>query len=520
MIASSSPVGPQRPIPVVSRPQPPLGVLVFVVGAAALGIEIAAVRLLAPYFGASMIIWANTIGVVLVALSAGYWWGGRLADRWPSITKLCAVVMTAALFTALLPLVARPALDVGVDALESIAAGAFIASLIATLALIAVPVLLLGTVAPWALRLGIDGATPAGVGTLAGRLYALSTLGSLIGTLATALFLVPTIGTRRTFLFFALLLSIVAWSGLRKRRVTILAPLAIAAMTLVPPGSIKDSASYGSVIFETETDDQYVRVVERPDRSRVLELNEGLAVHSLYRPETVLTDNIWDAPLLLPFAARTTIPKRIAILGNGAGTVARAYGEYFPETYVDGVELDAELTKIGRRYFALDNPRFSAFHEDARPFLRRTDRRYDVILVDAYRQPYIPFYLTTREFFTLAKTRLNPGGVVLINIGHPEGSDKLESVISATLKSVFQNVARDPTEPTNTMMIASQSKISARKLRSAAKSFDRPLRSAALADAAILAPPLSGGDVYTDDLAPVESLIDRSIVSYAADGSR
>lgn len=503
-------------LPASKRTVPPLGVLVFVVGAAALGIEIAAVRLLAPYFGASMIIWANTIGVVLVALSIGYWWGGRLADRWPTTTMLCAVMLAAAVCTATLPFIARPALDSGVDALESIAAGAFIASLVATLLLIAIPILLMGTAAPWALRIGIDRVAHKDAGALAGRLYALSTIGSLAGTLATALLLVPLVGTRRTFLIYALLLSLVAVAGLRTWRVAALVPLTIAALLFVPPGTTKSQAATGDVIFETETAEQYARVVERPDGSRALELNEGLAVHSLYDPDSVLTDNVWDTALTLPFAVRTTAPRRIAVLGNAAGTIARAYGRFFPSTYVDGVEIDAELTEIGRRYFDLNNPRFSAFHADARPFLRRTRTRYDVIHLDAYRQPYIPFYLTTREFFQLTRRRLDQGGAVLVNVGHPEGNDQLERVISATLASVYRNVMRDPTEPTNTILIASDAPISASRMFAAAKSLQQPLRSVVEIDARILAPPLTGGGVYTDDHAPVEWLIDRSIVSYAA----
>ncbi|MFY9265724.1 MAG: fused MFS/spermidine synthase [Solirubrobacterales bacterium] len=501
-----------------ARTIPPLGLVVFVVGTAALGLEIAAVRLMAPYFGASMIVWANTIGIVLVALSAGYWWGGRIADRWPKIEQLCAVVMTAAVFTALLPFVARPALGVAVDALESISAGAFLGSFVATLALVAIPVALLGTVAPWALRIGLAHVSPDQAGMLAGRLYAISTIGSLFGTLVSALFLVPFIGTKRTFLVFALLLATTAAIGLRARRATLLIPLALLILLVMPVGAIKGEASDGVVIFETESDEQYARVVERADGSRALELNEGLAVHSLYRPETVLTGNIWDVPLVLPFATRDRAPRRIAVLGNAAGTIARAYGHFFPDTYVDGVEIDAKLTEIGRRFFSLDNPRFTAFHEDARPFIERTDRRYDAIQVDAYRQPYIPFYLTTREFFEQTRDRLTASGSVMVNVGHPEGNDDLEKALSATLGSVFAHVSRSPAEPTNTMLIASDRPISAARIERAAGSFPGDLRAVARAIAATLGPPLAGGAVFTDDRAPVEWLIDRSIVKYAAGG--
>ena len=164
---------------------PPLPFLVFVVGTGSLGAEIAAVRLLAPYFGASTIVWANTIGTVLVALSIGYWLGGRLADRHPNMRALCLVALTAAVLLAIVPFVADPLLDVAVNALDEISAGAFVGSLLAVLALVAVPVLLLGTVSPWAIRLAVHSVEEAG--TVAGRLYAFSTAGSLVGTLLSAL---------------------------------------------------------------------------------------------------------------------------------------------------------------------------------------------------------------------------------------------------------------------------------------------------------------------------------------------
>src|SRR5436309_10524142 len=167
------------------RPLAPLLALVFVGGATSLGTEIAAARLLAPDFGASTIIWANTIGVVLVALSVGYWLGGRVADRRPRLQPLCRLALTAAALLAVVPFVSRPLLDIGVDALDSVSAGAFIGSLLAVLVLVGIPVLLLGAVTPWALRLAVQ--TVDAAGTVAGRLYAISTAGSLIGTLVSAL---------------------------------------------------------------------------------------------------------------------------------------------------------------------------------------------------------------------------------------------------------------------------------------------------------------------------------------------
>jgi spermidine synthase len=495
---------------------PPLPLLVFAVGTGSLGAEIAAVRLLAPYFGASTIVWANTIGVVLVALSLGYWLGGRLADRNPHMRGLCLLALAAAGLLALVPFAADPLLDLGVDALDSISAGAFVGSLLGVLALVAVPVMLLGAVSPYAIRLAVSSVEEAG--TVAGRLYALSTAGSLVGTLASALVLIPLVGSRRTFLVFALVIALVAVAGLRPLRRWALAPAAIAALMAVPVGTLKASTDDGRVIHEAETEYQYARVVERDDGSRALELNEGQAQHSIYEPGTVLTGDVWDGHLYLPFLGASRPPERIAILGNAAGTISRAYEEFFPGTRVDGVEIDAELSEIGRRYFDMDNPRLHLYHEDARPYLRRTGARYDVISVDAYRQPYIPFYLTTVEFFELVRDRLRPGGIAIVNAGHPEGQDDLEKVLTATMREVFPVALRDPIEPTNTLIVASERPLSKDRLRAAVTSLPPGLRATARRALTRIGPPLGGGDVYTDDKAPVEWLIDESIVDYAAEG--
>jgi spermidine synthase len=497
------------------------------VGTGSLGAEIAAVRLLAPYFGASTIVWANTIGIVLVALSIGYWLGGRLADRHPSMRGLCLLALIAAGLLALVPFAADPLLDVAVDALDEISAGAFLGSLFAVLVLVAVPVLLLGAVSPYAIRLAVS--TVEEAGTVAGRLYALSTAGSLVGTLLSALLLIPLVGTRRTFLIFALAIALIAVWGLRPVRRYALAPAAIAVLIALPVGTLKAKTDSGRVIYETETEYQYARVIERDEGGRALELNEGQAQHSICdaecdagpagprRSSSVLTGDVWDGHLVDGFTALESAPRRVAILGNAAGTTARAYEEFFPDTRVDGVEIDAELSEIGERYFDMNNPRLHLYHEDARPFLRRIDADYDVISVDAYRQPYIPFYLATVEFFESVRDHLRPGGVLIVNAGHPEGQDDLEKVLTATISEVFPHVLRDPIEPTNTLIIASSRPLSKRRLLDQASSLPPGLRPTAVAAASRIGPPLEGGDVYTDDKAPVEWLIDKSIVDYAAD---
>ena len=492
---------------------PLLEVLVFTVGTSTLGAEIAAARLMAPFFGDSTIVWANTIAIVLVALSIGYWFGGRMADRHPHLHGLCLLVVVASVLLGLVPFVAGPFLSLSVDAFDTLSVGVFAGSLFGVLALVAVPVLMLGAVSPWAIRLKLRAVEDSG--EVAGRMYAIGTVGSLMGTFLSALLLIPLLGTQRTFLTFAVALAVVASLGLGLRWLA--APVAVAALMAVPVGTVKAAGS-GQVIHEADTEYQYARVVEYPDGERHLELNEGQAVHSVYRPDSVLTDNVWDGYLIEPFAVRAQPLRTMAMLGNGAGTTVRAYAKYFPDTVIDAVEIDGELFDIGEEYFGMQpRPQVRLHAEDARPFLRDSDGGYDAIFVDAYRQPYIPFYLATTEFFELAREKLAPGGVLVLNVGHPEGSDRLEQVLTATLRSAFPHVARDPIEETNTLLVAAETPPSAANLRRAASSLPADLRPLALRTADRLGAPLAGSEVYTDDRAPVEWLIDKSLLDYAGD---
>ncbi len=516
-----------------------LGLLVFTTGACIMGAEIAGARMLAPYFGDSTIVWANTIAIVLVALSIGYWLGGKLADRRPDLRSLCGTVLIGAVLVTLIPFFARPFLGASVDAFDELSVGVFAGSLVGVLALLAIPVMIFGAVSPWALRVAMDNSDVEHAGHIAGRLYALSTAGSLVGTLASAMVTIPLIGTQRTFIFFALLVAIVASIGYR-RFWPVLIPAAVACAALIPVGTIK-AASDGEVIYEAETPHQYVRVVEMEDGERRLELNEGQAIHSIYRPGKYLVGNYWDEHLTLPFVAAPAVtgargpssavtqsddpaedsrwPQSVAILGNAAGTVARAYGRFYPDTRVDAVEIDPKVSEVGREYFGMDNPNMEVYSEDARPWLRAADPGYDVIMVDAYHQPYIPFYMATTEFFELVRDRLAPGGVVLINVGHPESSDALEKNLTATLETAMPHVLRDPVTDTNTMLVGSPDPIAAGNIILATRGRDAPipreLVPLATETAIRTQSPLTGGDVWTDDHAPVEWLVDLSLLEYA-----
>jgi spermidine synthase len=491
-----------------------LGALVFGAGIGALATEITASRLLAPYFGSSTIVWANLIGIVLAALALGYWLGGRLADRSPHAWLLGSIVLAGGVFVAAIPFVAEPFLDLTVEGLDDASAGAVIGSFVAVLLLFAPPVVLLGMVSPFAIRLAVSSIETAG--TVAGRLYALSTAGSLLGTFLPALVLIPAIGTQRTFLVVAALLAVSSCFLLGLRYLVVAA--ALAALILLPPGAVK--AQQG-LLHEETSYHQYIQVVERDDGRRLLYLNEGVAVHSVWRPGgAVLTGGVWDAFLALPPLLGRPL-ERVAILGNAAGTTARALGVYYPRAEIDGVELDPAVSRVGRRYFGLeDNPRLTVHDADARPFLRSTDRRYDLIVVDAYHQPYVPFYLATREFFSLMRERLAPGGIVALNVAAVPDDKRLVRAIGRTLGAELPQVLEWPALRFNTIVLGLTKPLAPgeveRRLETGPADL-APLRDLLVRD---VRPLTASGRPWTDDRAPVEWLTDRMIISYAAEGGR
>jgi spermidine synthase len=483
-----------------------LSAVAFGAGTGTLAVEICASRLLAPYYGSSTIVWANLIGLVLLALALGYWLGGKLADRRPSGRVLGWIVLAAGAYVAVLPFVTRPILDVAATGLDELSAGAVVGSFFAVLLLFAPPVFALGTVSPFAIRLALENVGSAG--EVAGRLYALSTAGSLLGAFLPALVTIPLVGTQRTLIGSAVVLAASSAPLLGRR--SLVAAVAVGVLLAVPPGIVKTGE--GRVLFERESRYQFVQVVER-DGARRLYLNEGIAVHSLYRPETVLTGGEWDAFLAIPVLLDRT-PRTLAMLGNAGGTVARAYGRYYPNVAIDGVELDPAVSEAARRYLGLgDNPRLHVVDADARPFLRRTHKQYDLIFVDAFRQPYVPFYLATREFFELVRARLAPGGMVALNVATVPGDTSLVDDVAGTLATVFPEVRIWPALRFNHFVVG----------------LTRPLHGYRLVPVPLLpdlltrqlsGPVAPAAEPWTDDRAPVEWVTDRMILRYAATGGR
>ncbi|MCB9758324.1 MAG: fused MFS/spermidine synthase [Alphaproteobacteria bacterium] len=430
-----------------------LRVLVFVSGMTVMAVEMTALRLLAPFFGTSLLVTTILIGSMMSFLSLGYWLGGRYGDRHPTLRALCTVTTAASALVLLIPFAGKPILQLAAATIRpliegqalaepQVAIATIVGGLLGILALIAMPVTLMGMVSPWAVRLGVDNLDDAG--KVAGNLYALSTFGSILGSFLPALLLLPALGVRNTFVVVGLSLLAVSVAGIVGRPRGAAAAAVAFPLLLLPESVIRPM---DGLVLETESLYHFIQVVIEPygkcKEAYHLYLNEGVGVHSVKCMDpTVETRGTWaymaGAPL---FRDDPLAPQDVLIIGLAGGTIARQLLEAFPDASVDGVEIDGEVVEVGKKYFDNDDPRITPYVMDGRIFLQATDKRYDVVLMDAYRQPYIPFHLTTVEFWTVVKDHLKPDGVVGINVASVRGVSKsLAQMIYKTMREVFPSV--------------------------------------------------------------------------------
>ncbi|TMC49963.1 MAG: spermine synthase [Chloroflexi bacterium] len=489
-----------------------LAVVVAAGGAGSLATEICASRLLAPFFGSSTVVWANVIGLILIYLSVGYWLGGRYADRHATAPALGRILVVAAGWMAVLPFIAHPVLRLALQGFNAVQVGIVVGSFFSTLALFSVPVTLLGMVSPFALRLAITDVRLAG--SVSGRLSSLATMGAIAGTFIPALITIPAVGTQRTMLGAALLVALAAMPLLGRR--WLLVPLGIAALIPVPTGPIKPLAG---TVQEIETPYQYAAVVDLSDR-RVLRIDEGVVDQSIYRPNTVLTGGEWDMPLVVPPLMDRPL-RRVLVIGNATGTTARALAAIYPGVRIDGVELDSRLSDLGRRYFGMsDVPGLAVRTADGRVFLATTGDRYDLIVVDAYRAAYIPFYLVTREFFQLTRDHLAPGGAVALNVARVPGDNRLPQAVAGTLATDFPSTYVWPALRFNELVVAFDHHLDRDTLMARLGGLPGRIGSLRAPVQAGITRVQPAADPMTDDRAPVEWLTDRAVLDYIALGGR
>lgn len=515
-----------------------LAPLLFVTGAVTLGMELSASRLIEPAFGNNQIVWAALIGLILFCLAAGAWIGGRLADRFPHRRGLDITLTLAAVGVALAPALSRPVLHLASTGIATFAVGLLAGALVAIFLLFAIPGVLLGTAGPWALRLALAERGPDQTGRIAGRLSAVSTAGSLVGTFIPVLWLIPAVGTRWTFYLLSLTLLVVLVVGSLRhahRWIPLFALSGVLGLALITqPGTplLLGNPAAGEVIYADES--LYNTIVVRQWGSeRHLKLNEGIGLHSVQHPNTLLSLGIWDYFLLAPlFRSPPGLPDpatdSLLLIGLAAGTISELYTSLYGPLPITGIELDPQIIQVGQAYFGMTQPNLTAIAADGRRWLadQPPDAAWSVIAVDAYRPPYIPFHLTTVEFFRLVHDHLKPDGVLAINVGRTPTNFTLVDALAATAGQVFPTVylIDEPGPPGtlgNTLLVATRQPVRAEATLLANAATLPPTLPAELrafaADAAprvrAAAPP-PGTPILTDDHAPVERIVHSIILDF------
>jgi spermidine synthase len=421
-------------------------------GLASMGLELTAVRVLAPHFGDSAYVWTNVIGVILAALAAGAFCGGRLADRGRGPRALPLLCGGAAVLVALVPLLAGPlgsALlpqDLPLDAaMPALVRG----SLAATAALFGLPVFLLGAVAP--ILVAMVAQRVENVGSAVGAISAAGTFGSLVGTFAATHWLVPVCGCRTTLWLCAAVLALCALLA-RAGRLPLAMAAVVALSWLLHGGPLRAPTPGQELLAEVESAYQYLQVVRDPANPggalTALKINEGLdSFHSVAIAGSAFTGGrYYDWHALAPLLAGDGVrPSPLAVLsiGDAAGSIRRIYAAVHPGATVDAVELDAATVSLGDRFFAaLPAPGRVFAGLDGRVFAAHATAHYAVIHVDAYaHQVYIPAHLASCEFFLALQGQLIDGGVLALNVGGLRLHDAVLQAIGNTLLSVFGNAA-------------------------------------------------------------------------------
>ena len=376
---------------------------VFVGGMSTLAIELTSSRMLQTVYGTSNLVWANVIGLVLLFLTLGYFLGGRWADKYPTTKMFYRIVTLAGVSAIFFLLLASVILKTAASALAAINVGAFVSSLVGVVISLGVPITLLGCISPFAIRLAVQDVSEAG--RISGRIYAISTWGSLLGTYLTVLLVIPAAGSRLTAVFFGGLLLLVGLIGGWREGEKALAVLPLLLLPMAFFGFQGGIKAYEGQIFETESAYNYVQVVRYADCNYLL-LNEGQAFHSFYCDDgRVPRVSVWSIMLAAPYFAETPNVESAAVIGLAAGTIPKQLTAVYGNIPIDGIELDPAIAQAGVDYFAMTEPNINVIIGDGRYELNQLERQYSLITIDAYKVPYIPWPMTPSLFYGEVKAR-------------------------------------------------------------------------------------------------------------------
>jgi predicted membrane-bound spermidine synthase len=489
----------------------------FVTGAIVMSFEMLGSRYLNPYFGSGIYTWAALISTVLIALTAGYFLGGALADRTPSPAVLALTVIIGSLYLLALPSFAQAVLEFVLASIDDIRAG----SLVSALALMFFPVTFLGMYSPFAIRLLLRSAQRSG--RVSGAVYGISTAGSIVGTLGTTFVLIPTIGSRAITLMLGALglvagLALLALMRLPRRAGAALAILALAALA-APSGradGLIDEGIRAAMLarpsgrvahIETEYNDVFItrRGKELVMSFQVKGWDYTESVANLLEPDDL---PLRYAQVMTVSTVYPEAPKKILMLGLGGGSISTYLGRFMREAEITTVEIDPGVITAAKTYFGLrESERMRYRAGDGRVFLNRNSELYDLILLDAYRGGYVPFHLLTREFYALVKQRLAPGGAAAFNVH--DGSKLYASTVK-TLAEVFPGLDLYPTGVGEVIAVATTAPLAKDTLEARAAAlqerhgFRFPLPQILQRRMDNPRSQAANGDVISDDFAPAD----------------
>jgi spermidine synthase len=466
----------------------------FLTGGVILVLEVLGFRLFAPYFGTSVYVTGTLVGIVLAALSLGYLVGGTLADRRPDERVMHAGILGAAVYLALVLIVYRGLLA-GLQTWGLVAG-----TLTAAVVILGAPMLALSIVSPYLIRLA---AIHERIGTVAGRIFAVSTLGSIAGSFLATFVLVPQLGSHRTLVGCVVVLLLLGAAGLWRstRRVS---PALAALLLLVPSYAPVDK----SVVLRTESAYNTIEIRDQ-NGLRVMTLNRPIWRQSyMANPEGRLPGTYREYFALAPFLADV---HDVLILGASAGASLTELRHWFGVS-IDAVDIDPEVLRLAREYFGVrEDARTRLIVADARPFLATSRKHWDFIEIDLFHGgPEMPFYVATREFFALARARLAPHGIVMMNVlGSLEPErDELVRAVGRTMAAEFPRVYAMPFGG-NTILVAMADGMDLPEVRgrlAAVPASFRPLAEAVYYRLQLIP---ADGPPLTDDWAPVEQMTHR-----------
>lgn len=420
----------------------------FVAGMSVMIIELSAARLMAPYFGNSLYVWTNIIGLIMVALTVGYFLGGRLADKEPRSEVYFALIFMTGLWSLVIPFFSPILFEQITAGFSNLALTVKWGSFFAVAFLFVIPMVFLGMMVPFTVKLIIQKVNQ--MGKESGQISAVSTLGSLVGSFLPAFVLIPLLGTTKTFILTGLLLLFLAAFGLRKWWAFVVAIAGIGLFWVVPP-----VYTHASLIHSEDSPYATIFVTEDSKGIRRLHMDNLLGTQSIYDPSALVPNPQYYYSYFGVLPTMIEEPETVLILGHAGGTFTRIFNAYYPDLALTGVELDPAITKVAQDYFALGEASVEIIHTDARIYLQETEKNYDLILVDTYHGLHIPPHLATQEFFRVAAEHLNPGGILALNAASDEGP--FLDALSSTFASQFEYASRmNIPSSNNALIIGSQ----------------------------------------------------------------